>query len=107
MGRFVDYETGEPVQSAMPIYLGVLSAMSPGDSHVVTLLPSSAPHTEVDEQGYFAFAEVEPEAYALVFWTPMSSFVVTDPETKQDIVVDVQAGEINDLGELVIIPPSQ
>jgi hypothetical protein len=102
VGRFVDFETGEPPRTVMPVFLGQLSPLSPGDSFVITVLPTSAPHTEVDTQGYFAFSDVEPDTYAMIFWTPMSSWVISDPETEEAILVTVNAGEVTDLGEVAI-----
>ena len=107
VGRFVDFETGEPPRTAMPVFLGELSPLSPGDSFVITMLPTSAPQAEVDVQGYFAFADVEPDTYAMVFWTPMSNWVISDPETEDAILVTVNVGEITDLGEIAVDLPGQ
>lgn len=106
-GQFVDYVSGEPAVE-MVIYLGELSPLSTGDSesHVVTMLPSSSPSTTTDKQGHFAFLDVEPGIYAMVMWTPMNSWVVSDPETKLDILVTVEAGMITDMGEIVTDLPN-
>jgi hypothetical protein len=107
VGRFVDFETGEPPRTVMPVFLGQLSPLDPGDSFVITMLPTTAPQTGVDTQGYFAFSDVEPDTYALVFWTPINSWVVSDPETEEAILVTVNAGEITDLGEMAVNLPGQ
>ena len=107
IGRFVDFETGEPLRTVMPVFLGELSPLSPGDSFVITMLPTSSPQSKVDAQGYFAFADVEPDTYAMIFWTPMDSWVISDPETEESILVTVNAGEITDLGEVAVNLPGQ
>jgi hypothetical protein len=91
----------------MPVFLGQLSPLEPGDLFVITMLPTTAPQTGVDTQGYFAFSDVEPGTYALVFWTPMNSWVISDPETEEAILVTVNAGEITDLGEVAVNLPGQ
>lgn len=107
VGRFVDFETGEPPRNAMPVFLGKLSPLDPGDSFVITMLPTTSPQTAVDEQGYFAFSDVEPDTYAMIFWTPMSNWVISDPETEDAILVTVNAGEITDMGEVAVDLPGQ
>jgi hypothetical protein len=107
VGRFVDFETGEPLGNALPVFLGELSPLEPGDSFVITMLPTTSHQTAVDAQGYFAFSDVEPDTYAMIFWTPMSNWVINDPETEDAILVTVSAGEITDLGELAVDLPGQ
>lgn len=107
VGRFVDFETGEPPRTVMPVFLGKLSPLTPGDSFVITMLPTTSPHTEVDAQGYFAFTDVEPDTYAMIFWTPVNSWVISDPETEEAILVTVNAGEVTDLGEVAVDLPGR
>jgi len=107
IGRFIDFETGEPPRTVMPVFLGDLSPLSPGDSFVITMLPTTSPHTEVDTQGYFAFPDVEPGTYAMIIWTPMNTWVISDPETEEVILVTVKADEITDLGEVAIDLPGR
>lgn len=105
-GRFIDYVSGEPAVE-MVVYLGELSPLNIGDSesHVIMILPNSSPSTMTDRHGYFAFLNVEPGTYAMVMWTPVNSWVVSDPETKLGILVTVEAGVITDLGEIAIDLP--
>ena len=107
VGRFIDFETGEPPRTAMPVFLGELLPLEPGDSFMITMLPTSAPQTEVNVQGDFVFSDVEPDTYAMIFWTPMNNWVISDPETEEAILVTVNAGEITDLGEVVVDLPGQ
>lgn len=100
-GRFVDFESGEPA-ARMLIYLGELSPVSleGEETHIVSMNPDSSPTTETDEQGCFAFQDVEPDTYAIVMWTPRNSWVVSNPDTDKDILITVEANEITALGEI-------
>jgi len=91
----------------MPVFLGELLPLDSGDTFMITMLPTSAPQTAVDTQGYFAFSDIEPDTYAMVFWTPMNSWVISDPETEDAILVTANAGEITDLGEVAVNLPGQ
>jgi hypothetical protein len=100
-GRFVDYQSGEPGPETV-VYLGELSPVElEGDeTHIVSMNPDSSPSTGTDKDGYFVFQDVEPGTYAMVMWTPGNSWVVSDPDTKLDILVTVEADQITDLGEV-------
>mgnify|MGYP000706048733 CR=1 FL=1 len=105
-GRLVDYETGvTELINGLPLYLGSLVEMDPGDSYVITMSPSQAPSTWVDTQGYFAFTDITPGTYALVIWTPMNTWVLSDPETQNSILVTITEGQINDVGEIFVNLP--
>lgn len=105
-GRFIDYISGEPI-TEMVIHLGELSPLKveDTDSHIITILPGHSLSTTTDKYGYFAFLNIKPGTYAMVMWTPGKSWVVSDPETKLDILVTVEAGRITNLGEIAINLP--
>ena len=105
-GRLVDHISGAPARE-MVIYLGQLSPVTIGgsDSHLITVLPSSSPRSATDEQGYFAFGDIEPGTYAMIVWSPVNSWVVSDPETGLDILVTVERGAITDLGRVLVDLP--
>jgi hypothetical protein len=100
-GRFVDYQSREPGPEIV-VYLGELSPvdLEGEETHIVSMNPDASPSTGTDEDGHFVFEDVEPGTYAMVMWTPGNSWVVSDPETKLDILVTVEADQITDLGEI-------
>lgn len=106
-GRLVDYISGEPALP-MVIYLGTLSLIDieGAESHLVQMQPSSSPDASVDEHGYFAFLDVPPGVYAMVAWTPVNSWVISDPATELDILVTIEANKITELGELAVNLPN-
>ena len=106
-GQLIHFQTGEPLANT-PIFLGQLSPLTTAEglTHTITVLPASSPHTMTDEQGYFSLLDVEPDTYALVIWTPVTSWVISDPDTQHEILVTVKAGEITDLGQVVSLAPT-
>jgi hypothetical protein len=104
IGRFIDVETGEPPGETLPIFLGEFSPLESGDP-LITMSPTSSPPGTIEASGDFVFLDVEPGTYAIVFWTPATSRVLSDPETQKPIVATLKAGEITDLGEVVVDLP--
>jgi hypothetical protein len=62
--------------------------------------PEVAPHTVADAYGRFVFTEVPPGEYVIVFWTPFSSVMASDPVSGEPLVVSVMAGQTTEVGEL-------
>lgn len=105
IGRFIDYETGAPAGTTIPVFLGEFNALSDGETNLITFSPSSAPSVLIDEHGYFAFLDVDPGFYPFLLWLPNSSSVLTHPDTEQAVVATVTAGKITDLGEVAVDLP--
>jgi hypothetical protein len=104
-GRFVDQVTGEPVPDRV-IYLGELTPFEAQEgeepSSFVMMVPTTSPSTLTDQDGYFSFLDVGPGTYAFVLWTPVDSWVLVNPETEENVMVTIQAGEVVDLGTVPI-----
>ena len=105
VGHFVDIESGAPPGAEVSVFLGTLSMMDPSDSYVITMLPTDSPQAITDVHGYFAFLDIEPGTYAMVIWTPMNSWIVSEPETEEAVLVTVDAGQVTDLGEKAVKLP--
>ena len=67
---------------------------------IYSLEPSSAPHAVVENNGRFVFKDVPPGRYSIVVWNPFNSFLVRDPKTGLELVIDVRPNQIYDLGIL-------
>jgi hypothetical protein len=54
--------------------------------------------------GTFLFTDVEPGQYGLLLWSPMNLIPVRDLNSTQDdnIIITVIAGEVTDLGDMLI-----
>jgi hypothetical protein len=99
VGQFIDYISDKPIAQTT-FYLGELLSPATGedtDSPFVMMVPSTSPSFVTDEEGRFAILNVKPATYAIVFWTPRESRVVTDLETDESVLVTFEAGEIIDL----------
>lgn len=61
---------------------------------------NTAPRAVVDERGFFVFTDVPPGKYVLIYATPMGSVVLNNPQTGTDMIIEIEGGEVIDLGEL-------
>jgi hypothetical protein len=62
--------------------------------------PVNSPQTRSDSTGYFAVNEVEPGLYGVILDGIRSAVMLSDPETKESIIVEIKAGEVVDIGSL-------
>ena len=106
VGQLIDHITRRPA-AGRSHFLGELSPLDlDGEqSHLIVVQPTSSPNTMIDQEGYFIFSDILPGTYAMVIWSPINSWVVSDPETELDILVTVNAGEVTDAGQLAIDLP--
>jgi len=61
-----------------------------------------APFAWTDTEGQFAFRDVEPGHYALIIKHPLSLILAHDELTARDIVVEVTADQIQDIGSIQV-----
>lgn len=52
--------------------------------------------------GRFVFRDVPPGEYGIINWTAVGSSLVRDAETQQDLLFEVKANEVKDLGVISI-----
>jgi hypothetical protein len=70
---------------------------------VARMSPSTDPRTSADAEGRFHFEDVPPGKYALYTVTPRGeSVLITAPDTSEDIIVQIEASEITELGVISI-----
>jgi hypothetical protein len=105
IGRMLLNGTNEPYL-APGIYLGKeISNKDASDDSVpavISISPSSDPLAIQSQDGSFMFTDIEPGEYRLFLWSPMSLVLIKDVVTSEEIVIFVTAGEITDLGDVVI-----
>jgi hypothetical protein len=103
--RLLDHESGQPLSNRI-FFLGEVSTLQAQDGGedvpFITVMPQSSPNASTDQDGYVAFLDIEPKTYAVVFWTPISSTVLTDTSTQKEIFVEIKAGESIDLGTISV-----
>lgn len=81
------------------LYLARHIGVTP-DTPLYTMELDNAPHAITDANGRFIFKDVPPGRYAIVIWNPISSFLVRNPATGLELVIDVQPDQIHNLGVL-------
>jgi hypothetical protein len=64
------------------------------------------PRTESDESGYFAFLDVPPGRYALGIASPSGAVLIRGADG-DEIIADVEASRVVDLGTVLIVPFGQ
>jgi len=90
----------EPVREAL-LYLGPLVTTTEGVEGLARLDITADPQATLGPQGGFAFTDVEPGRYILWYVAPAGSpLQLRQPDTGEDLVIDLDSGEIVDLGEL-------
>ena len=100
-GTIVSPETGShPIPGEL--FLGELVSDNL-DFPVYSLDVATAPRAIKFPNGDFLFVNVPPGKYGLVFWTPVSSYLIID-STGASVVFTAQADEVIDLGELPMSP---
>jgi hypothetical protein len=90
----------QPLEWAL-LYLGEVIEGQDGAPVMAALDKQTAPHTQPDSTGRFAFADVPPGRYALIVDLITSSVVLRQPSDGSDMLIEVVGGEITDLGELI------
>lgn len=84
------------------LYLAPMVAT--GDSMSVAGLDTDThPRAATDEAGTFTFVDVPPDQYALAVMSPFGPVVIQGPDG-QEIVVEVEAGQLSELGTIDIPP---
>lgn len=105
IGRLALNSTNEPYFAA-GIFLGkVISENNNEDGtlpSVISISPDSDPLAVQAQDGSFMFTEIEPGEYRIFLWSPMNLYLLNDISTSEEIVVNVNAGEITDLGDIII-----
>jgi hypothetical protein len=88
------------------LYLAALLTDESGQvSGLARLNEGTAPHTRTNAAGQFVFTDIEPGHYALILKTPLTLQPIKDATTSREIVMDVAAGDVVELGVIAIPLP--
>lgn len=83
------------------LYLGRTIKDNSGKDIFVSLDRINSPRATTDEQGRFAFQNIDPGTYGMLLDTGNNSFQLLQPGKEEMIIVTVGAGTTVDLGTLV------
>ena len=92
---------GEPYYATIYLARTIQSAQE-GYPPIVTFSEDEDPSSVQDKEGRFLFTNIPPGIYALAIWSPVSNIIIVDPDTQNYMLIEVRAGEITDLGAIVI-----
>jgi len=73
---------------------------------VAALDPVNDPRVETDASGFFVFLDVTPGQYGLGIMSPVGPVLIRGADGRE-IIAEVQAGQITDLGTVRIVPFTQ
>lgn len=83
------------------LYLAEVVRDTEGNERVVSMDRLNSPRAYTDTNGYFEFFNVPPSKYGLVLDTITNSYLLGHPVTGEDMLFEVKAGEVLDIGVLV------
>jgi hypothetical protein len=104
IGRLVDLMTEAPLPF-LSVYAGTIIPFAKGEGFSVGVQEKSSPHTMSDIEGRFALGNVPPGTYVLLVWTPFSSYMITQPGSKDLMEITVEAGKTLDIGVVKALDP--
>jgi hypothetical protein len=94
-------EDGEPYYGTL--YLArTLETDAEGMPPIIAFSEGEDPLSTQDKTGTFLFVDIPPGKYALALWSPVTSTIIQDPEIDDYMVFEVKAGEVTDLGVIII-----
>lgn len=97
--RITESNPREPIAGGI-LFLGVLINRENGDPIMVELDKNIAPYAQSNVFGEFAFNNVPPGRYGLMYETAEGAVLLNNPTTGADMIIEVIGGKILDLGEM-------
>jgi len=99
-GFLLDKSTNLPPQAALFLSKNIAAGRDDLPA-MMSFSYQTNPRSEMNEEGYFCFSDVEPGIYALTLWTPPSNTKFVENTDGQDYLwIVVESGSIIDLGHL-------
>jgi len=92
---------GEPAVGRV-LYLAPIIQPSGEGMGVAALDPVADPRATSDASGYFVFLDVQPGQYALGINSPIGPVLIN--QSGEEILTQVQADQVADLGNVPIVP---
>jgi hypothetical protein len=93
---------GQPAADQV-LYLAKIIHPETEGMGIAALDPVNDPRAESDTSGYYVFLNVPPGRYALGILSPIGAVLIQQP-TGLEIIIEVQAGQVTDVGEVQITP---
>jgi hypothetical protein len=104
---FRTVDGGREPAGGVILYLGSILQNSEGNESLVELDKGTAPQARLNTLGEFVFVDVPPGRYGLFLDLLRGAVLLNNPEDNGDLVVEVQGGQVLDLGELEYALPAE
>ena len=86
---------------APSLFLGnILTSEDNNNIFLGSVSIESDPMAQQASNGKFVFTDIQPGKYGLFIWTPVSAFIVKNETDAQSVIIDVEPGEIYNLGTI-------
>jgi hypothetical protein len=97
--RITDSGAREPL-AGYNLYLGNILQNNEGNESLVELDRGTAPKAQLNALGEFVFVDVPAGRYGLMIDLVRGAALLNDPDDGSDLIVEIQGGQIVDLGEM-------
>jgi hypothetical protein len=97
--RITDSGAREPL-AGYNLYLGNILQNNEGNESLVELDRGTAPRAQLNALGEFVFVDVPAGRYGLMIDLVRGAALLNDPDDGSDLIVEIQGGQIVDLGEM-------
>jgi hypothetical protein len=82
------------------LYLGDILQNNEGAESLVELDRENSPKARLNAMGEFVFVDVPPGRYGLMLDLVRGAVLLNDPDDGSDMIVEIQGGQVMDLGEM-------
>jgi hypothetical protein len=101
-GKILIEGSREPYLGAN-LFLGeVVDATQPGYPPLIGYSENSDPKAVIAQDGSFLFLNIKPGRYGIVMVNPLSANLIQNLDTGDTLIITVEAGKENSLGELFV-----
>ncbi len=97
--RITDSGEREPL-AGYNVYLGNILRNNQGDESLVQLDRGTAPRAQLNALGEFVFVDVPAGRYGLMLDMVRGAVLLNDPDDGSDLIIEIQGGQVIDLGEM-------
>jgi len=103
-GVLIDHTFETPVVGAN-VYLAPILTSEDQKMEMARFDKTIAIGVQTDQNGRFVFQEITPGRYALILGGAIHDYLLADFRTQEDVVFDLEADQIFEIGEVHIVVP--
>ena len=97
--QLVDNTSGKPVPNKLVFLANLLPVKGQSSqAYIPALDMTTAPKDTTDTNGLAVISGAKPQKYAVTLMSPAGPILLKDMETGEDMLVDITAGKVLDLG---------